>query len=497
MTSSDGLVAASPIWRPPVLTVLPSAVVPPRAPVGQEEVPSEHTTTATAALSRVTIASPRGRLDIALPVDAMLAELLPTILSLAGDLGPDRSTGWVLQRLGSAPLDTARTVAALGIRDGEVLQLFPAHAPLPEAVFDDILDAVATASRERADRWSWSDTRRFAIAVVVGVLGSGAVLLVAAGPQLKAAAVVTGCFAVALVVVATVTSRAYGDSGLATALAWSALPYAALTGPFAVEPHNAWPLTAEVVILGAAGVVLAAVLGALGVGGRTPPFSGAVVGALAALLAGVACFYGDASAAGSAAVAVGVMMAVMPLVPALAFRLARIPLPAMPTGASDLRADGPPAGRALTVAAGLGDRHLTALVGAIAAVSIGCALPLAGYGGWGLVLAGVTGVVLLLRARLFVGRVQRLWCLGAGVWCLLAVAVGFAARNSDQALIALSSLVVVASVALAVAARPADQRPSPVAARFADIAEVVLVISMLPLCGAVLDLYGALRSLAG
>ena len=497
MTRGDALVPTSPIWRPPAPTVLPSAAVPPRAPVNHEQASTGRATTAAAALSRVTITGRRDRVDIALPVDTTLAELLPTILSLAGNHGPDGNTGWVLQRLGGAPFDTAMTVATLGIRDGDVLQLVPAQAPLPEAVFDDVLDAVASVSRERADRWSQSDTRLFAIGVVVSVLCLGAALLATAGPHLNGGAVLASCFAAVLLVAAAVTSRAYGDSTLATALAWSALPYAALAGPLAVEPHRVLPSTGQVVILGAAGVALAAVLGALGVGGRTAPFCGAVVAAVAVLLAGVACTYGDASAAGSAAVTVGVLVGVIPLVPGLAFRLARVPLPALPTSASDLRADGPPEARAMTAVAVRGDGYLTALVAAIAAVSMGCAVPLVAYRGWGLVLAAVVGAVLLLRARLFVGRAQRLWCLVAGVWCAVTVGVAFAVGNSDQARIALLSLAVMAAVALGVAARPADRRPSPVAARFADLVEVVLVISMLPLCGAVLDLYGLLRSLAG
>jgi type VII secretion integral membrane protein EccD len=497
MTRKDALVSTSAIWRTPAPTVLPAEAVSRRASGHREQASIGHATTATTALSRVTITSRRGRVDLALPVDTILAELLPTILSLTGDHRPDGNSGWVLQRLGGAPFDTAKTVAALGLRDGDVLQLVPAQAPLPEPVFDDVLDAVATVSRERAERWSRSDTRRFAVGVVVGVLCLGASLLAAAGPHLTNGALLAGCFAAVLVVAAAVTSRAYGDSALAAALAWSALPYAALAGPLAVEPYRVVPPTGQIVILGAAGVALAAVLCALGVGGRTAPFWGAVVAAVAALLAGAACTYADATAAGSAAVTVSVLVGVVFLVPALAFRLARIPLPPLPTSASDLRAEGAPEAHVLTAAAVRGDRYLTALVAAIAAVSMGCVVPLVAPGGWGLAFAAVTSVVLVLRARLFVGRAQRLWCLVAGVWCAAAVGVAFAAGHSDQAWLALLFLAVVAAVALAVAVRPADRRPSPVASRFADLIEVVLVISMLPLCGAVLDLYGVVRSLGG
>src|SRR6185437_10796508 len=126
MTRKDALESTSAIWRTPAPTVLPAEAVSRRASGHREQASIGHATTATTALSRVTITSRRGRVDLALPVDTILAELLPTILSLTGDHRPDGNSGWVLQRFGGAPFDTAKTVAALGLRDGDVLQLVPA-----------------------------------------------------------------------------------------------------------------------------------------------------------------------------------------------------------------------------------------------------------------------------------------------------------------------------------------------------------------------------------
>ncbi|MET8838185.1 EsaB/YukD family protein, partial [Micromonospora sp. NPDC004540] len=46
------------------------------------------TKTATGGLSRITIVAPRTRMDLALPSDVPLADLLPTLLRYAGEAKP-------------------------------------------------------------------------------------------------------------------------------------------------------------------------------------------------------------------------------------------------------------------------------------------------------------------------------------------------------------------------------------------------------------------------
>ncbi|MEK8108407.1 EsaB/YukD family protein [Micromonospora sp. M12] len=75
--------------------------------------------------------APRTRMDLALPSDVPMADLLPTLLRYAGEDMADegaRHGGWALSRLGGAPLDGGRTVAQLGVRDGEVLYFNPRSA---------------------------------------------------------------------------------------------------------------------------------------------------------------------------------------------------------------------------------------------------------------------------------------------------------------------------------------------------------------------------------
>ncbi|NED57979.1 type VII secretion integral membrane protein EccD, partial [Micromonospora aurantiaca] len=150
------------------------------------------TKTATGGLSRITIVAPRTRMDLALPSDVPLADLLPTLLRYAGeDLADEgvRHGGWALSRLGGQPLDGGRTAAQLGVRDGEVLYFNPRAATAPEIVFDDVVDAVATSTTQRAGAWQVGTTRTFAVLLAASALAAGAVATLLTGPpQLPGAA---------------------------------------------------------------------------------------------------------------------------------------------------------------------------------------------------------------------------------------------------------------------------------------------------------------------
>src|SRR5690606_4309661 len=107
-------------------------------------------------LCRVTIAAPRTRMDLALPREIPLADLLPTLLRYAGENPDDPEFlrgGWILQRMGEPGFDPSQRLSGLGIRDGEVLYLRHRDSSLPEFAFDDVADAIATAARTRRSSW--------------------------------------------------------------------------------------------------------------------------------------------------------------------------------------------------------------------------------------------------------------------------------------------------------------------------------------------------------
>src|SRR5690349_10039819 len=74
--------------------------------------------TTSGGMSRVTIVAPQTRVDLALPADVPLADLLPTVLRYAGDgLADDPAgrDGWVLSRMGGPPLDADRSPSQLEV----------------------------------------------------------------------------------------------------------------------------------------------------------------------------------------------------------------------------------------------------------------------------------------------------------------------------------------------------------------------------------------------
>ena len=96
---------------------------------------------------RLTVLAPRQRVDVALPSDVPVAELVPMVLELVGE--PGRAIApqpWRLSGIVGGPLPAAATLGELGVLDGELLRLGPA-LPVPAApVFDDPVDAVAAGA---------------------------------------------------------------------------------------------------------------------------------------------------------------------------------------------------------------------------------------------------------------------------------------------------------------------------------------------------------------
>src|SRR3954469_19540984 len=82
---------------------------------------------------RLTVLAPRRRVDVALPADVPVAELVPMVLELLGE--PGRACAprpWRLSGVVGGPLPVAATLGELGVLDGELLRLGPAM-PVPAA----------------------------------------------------------------------------------------------------------------------------------------------------------------------------------------------------------------------------------------------------------------------------------------------------------------------------------------------------------------------------
>jgi len=118
-------------------------------------------------LARVTIRAPRRRLDLAVPHQVPLAELLPEVLRRAGETGADLEAtqpvpgGWMLRRGDGASLSGEVALANQGVRDGDVLYLVPRNLSWPEPEYDDVVEEIAASARGHGRGWDAAGTRLF------------------------------------------------------------------------------------------------------------------------------------------------------------------------------------------------------------------------------------------------------------------------------------------------------------------------------------------------
>lgn len=458
-----------------------------------------------ADLCRVTVVGPKRRLDVSLPADVPFAELFPTILRYAGDdlanVGLGHG-GWVLQRLDEPPLPPSMTPNQAGIRDGQLIYLRPGMSQLPEPSFDDVADVVATGVNDKPDRWRPEYARRVAIGAGAGALVVGAAMLPFAGPPWIAPAIVAGMVGLLLVVVGVTLSRAIGDSVAGSVMGFAALPYAFVAGMLApaTKSTQPWHFGASHITAGFAAVVLVAVVAGFAIADAVPIFLGITFAAFMGTIGtGIAFLDDGVSASGVAAVTVAVSLAVTPLIPTMAFRVARVTLPPVPRNADDLRRDTMMVdGSEVLSRTRRADRFVTGMATGIALVGLVGELVLAFGGGWAAPAAcGVTAVALMLRSRVFRGRSQRLWFLLAGLAGLVMLALGRALTTDDQMMrvIVLVALVVGALIVVGVGSWLPGNRPSPFWARAADILEIVMIVGLIALAPGVLGLYGYVRGL--
>lgn len=460
---------------------------------------------AAADLRRVTLVAPQGRFDVALPAAVPLAYLVPALLQQAGTELAEAGVahgGWVVQRLGGWPFDTGQSAAALGIADGEILYLRPSRDELPTPVFDDAAEAISRTLAEQTSRWDQAASR------VAGLFAAGALLaaavagLLLSGPPWRLPAVLAGAAALALLAASGLVSRAAGDALAGAVLGCGAGAFGALAGllGFAHPSAGLAGAGAAGLLAGSAVGLVTVVLAAILVGTGTPVFAAASVLGVAGIAAGLAGPH--AARGGGAATALCAGFLLMPFVPVVSYRAAKLPRPFLPSSAEELRrgADTVP-GEELARRTLLANSYMSCLIAACALISVAAAAFLVTSPGWpGPALAGVTALLAVLRSRLFTGRSQRGWLLGAAAACAVIVVTGLAARTGVHAtaragIAALAAVAGIAVAVLAVRSAAPDGPRSPLAARLLDVAELATAVVTIPLVLEVLGAYAGLRAL--
>ncbi|MEV0380479.1 type VII secretion integral membrane protein EccD [Nonomuraea sp. NPDC050643] len=453
-------------------------------------------------LCRVTVVTPRGFLDLGLPPDIPLGNLLPTLLRIAGEGLAEAGLahgGWVLQRLGGPPFDPNATLSELSVHDGELLHLRPRGHELPEVVFDDVADAVATGVLERTGRWQPATTRSYGLRAAAALLGLGAAALLITGPPWLPAALVAGGVALILLLVAVALSRAMGDARSGAVIGYAALPYGFVAG--LVGPAPSQGIFQPETLLSASGVVLMlATATGFAVAQGLPTFLGLAAAAFCGLLGSGLVMAFDLPAAGVAAVLAAIAVGLTTAIPSLSFRLAGMPLPALPTTAEELRRESGDLDGALVIdKAVVADRYCAGLLGGVALVVLGAQVLLVLDGTWAaFAMSAALSLSLLMRARVFEGRGQRTWLLTTTLLGVILPAAALAVTGAAGGLVLYGIVPALVVLALAVAGTAlwlTSARPSPFWGRVGDIFDILLMIALIPLALAVMDLYETIRGL--
>ncbi|MFH9044440.1 type VII secretion integral membrane protein EccD [Streptomyces sp. NPDC017966] len=458
------------------------------------------TDTTSAALCRLTVRAPARTVDLAVPVDVPVADLLPTLVGYGGEeLGEAGAEheGWTLQRLGGPPLDPESTLAGLGLRDGETLYLRPRADALPEVHLDDLVDGISTTLQDRPYGWSPDAGRRLLYGLGAAPLALGLIVLAQPGPAgwLRAvAAAVTGLL---LIAGAGSASRAVGDTAAGSVLGLAAAGYFTLAGwllPGGAAADGSAPLAACAAGAGAAVLALTAV-------GTYPAlFLGVAVIAVAGALGAVLLLCGLTVKEASSVVSVTVVL-FGGFVPSLSFRLAGMRMPPLPTNARQLQEgiDPYPTGavRDRSVQA---DGWMTAFYGAIGLVCLPCLVGLLAHpttpGIW---TAVALSALLLLHSRGLGNVWQRLALTSAGAFgtALLLYGPVRGTPSTETRLLLCAVLLALATGLMIASWTVPGRRLVPYWGRAAELLHSLAAISLIPLMLWAVGLYGLLRGLNG
>jgi type VII secretion integral membrane protein EccD len=453
---------------------------------------------------RVTVVAPETRMDLALPAEATVAELLPQLVRFAGVDEADAvaaSGGWVLSRLGGSPFEEARSIAAAGVNDGETLYLTARSAKMPPVVFDDVIDAIADASHESEKRWIPVTTRRFGMATSAGALIAASPLLLSA-PQLRYVPLLLAITTTVILVLASgALSRAAGDAPAGATLALAALPYGFFSGTLliAATPRlsalDVWDL-----MLGFVAVLATSVLIAMVVGAHLSVYVTTAIASLIGALTTAGIVISQRPQAQVAGIAACIIVALLPAQPMLSLRLARLPLPRVPVDMDSFRRDDRPTlGPDVVRQTGEADAMLTGLI-TVTALTLGyCQVALAGSGQLrGVIFTAMLAIAQALRARHLKTRLQRgLLLTSALIGAISTTAAYCYAVGPLGRLILIPAGVLLAVILLWYSLRMADKDPSPYWGRFFDVCEFAALGAILPLAAWVLDIFAAARAVGG
>jgi type VII secretion integral membrane protein EccD len=456
-------------------------------------------------LCRLTVCGPARTVELAVPIHVPLIDLLPALVGHLGDGLADAGLehgGWVLQRLGHPPLREELSVAALGLRDGEVVHLRPREEQLPPLDFDDLIDGVATTISTRPDRWRPDMSRRLLAGLLAVPLAAG--LAVLAGHLGTLSELAAAVLAVVLIGLTAAASRAFADLPAAGVLGAAAIGYAGLAaaelpllyGEAAVRPLS-W-VTIRAAMLAAGAVVAGAAMAvAMARGGRPPALVATAVAGIFVAVGGALATVARLDVAATAGILLALIAPFGGWTPMIAFRLASMRLDATPSTPGELQSDlDPVPGQQVVDSTRLADRYMTALYSGLAVVVTGCLIVLGVAAGWRARLVAIDVIaLLLLHSRVLVAARHRLAVLVPAVCgaAVLVTAAGFRA-DSRSWLAVLAGLVVAAGLLLTGGRLLPGHKLLPHWGRAGDLLHTLTAVALIPAVLWLLNLYEFARN---
>jgi type VII secretion integral membrane protein EccD len=409
--------------------------------------------------------------DVALPMDVPVYELLPSLVDTAVGSGVADACRWHLSRVSAGALDDSRSLRANHIRDGEVLLLTVDEPAAPQWV---VLDPSRTVAQ--AGNADLGVTQRV-LPRICGVFMALISIVTLVWSATTAALIIGAIVAAASAAAAIVTRRVEVDAWPCVSLAVVSVLFTAVVG-FLVVPTGS--VAAHTLLSSAAAFSAATALARLVRCGTGCFTAMSVVTLLLTVVAAVAVVWSWHAEAYGAALAALSLMA-LAAAPRIAIVLAGIR----------------PADDVTTARAVVAHQMLTGLVaGASTGGAVGATV--AALGGSSptlarVVFAAVVGMAMMLRARTYADGSR---CITLLIGGLLSVAVGVAVAAAAQREHA-HWIGVLAAAAGAVVLSPLFRSTAnPLARRAVEMLDYVGLAAVVPAACWVGGLFGFARTVS-
>lgn len=431
---------------------------------------------AVAGVLRLSIVSEDRRLDVGIPGQVPLVELIPGFARSLGVLDPTLAhAGYQLRRPDGAVLDSARGARVQGLRDGELLTLVRGGLVAEPKVYDDVVEAVIDATATQHGAWTPRDSSRTALAISLAFLALCALLLLTSGIDPVVGAIIAGAGAVVLLATGGVLGR-LGQSEASHALSLAAAAFGGLAGLIAVPAASPWGWP-----LAAAGLGLAVIGGAaLALAPDRPEiqFAPIMLGAAFGLTGLTAALLGG-EPVGPWAVMVAIAGTLSNGLPWLAMSSTRIRVISAQSDAEIFDAPQPIDAAELTRKAVAGARTLTSLRIALALAMLTATPLVAAEGVSGALLCTLAFIGLMFQSRQMYARggVLALMAFGAVGLAVTGLTIVFSQPDLRIALL----VVLLAATALLVGLTLLSPRARLRLGRAADTLELVALALLLPL----------------